>query len=421
LATFQMLTDEMLVDIVKNANQRVVYIAPGIWLSVAKAISDYQKQNSAAALEIILDPDPQVYRLGYGDLEAIKHLDAKGIYLRKCPGIRVGLLIADKEAWFFTPTPRLVEEEPNSNSSFAPNSIAISLDQANQLLSAIAPQLVLEEMLEQNTVVNKTPVVGVPKPEIAHETFNMKDMQELEADLNKCPPQQFDLARQVNVYSSYIQFVELSLEGTHLTRHTISIPQELLNLASNERDKDRLKASYQLIRSGSNLSGKTIHEKVKSLRDKYLKSLGNGYGTVILKQHKDDFNKELEQLQDELDSFKQNVQSKLEKEFESCKKNLKGILGPAIKKNPPDELKYGINTAKPDKQTVELYLDSKLENIIPKTEDFVKDMVIRHQFKEVTYETLHEKAFIACLRKAFPYAGLPDIPINEYKAAPVKK
>lgn len=421
MTTFQMLTDAMLVDIISNANQRVVYIAPGIWLSVAKAISIYQKQNGTAALEIILDPDPQVYRLGYGDLDAIKHLDAEGIYLRKCPGIRVGMLIADKKAWFFTPTPRLVEEEPTSNSTFSPNSVTISLEQANQLLSAIAPQLVIDEMLEQNTVANKPPIVGVPKPEIAHETFSIKDMEELESDLEKCPPQQFDLARQVNVYSSYIQFVELSLEGTHLTRHTISIPQELLNLASDENDKDRLKASYQLIRSNSDLSGKVMHEKLKTVRDKYLKSLGSRYGTVILKQHKNNFIKDLEQLQAELDSFKQSVQSKLEEEFEACKKNLKGILGPTIEKNPPDELKYGINTPKPKESTVEMYLDKKLETIIPKTEHFVKDMVIRYQFKEVTYETLHEQAFIASLRKAFPYAGLPDIPINEYKAAPVKK
>lgn len=62
-----------------------------------------------------------------------------------------------------------------------------------------------------------------------------------------------------------------------------------------------------------------------------------------------------------------------------------------------------------------------LRLLSPKTEHFVKDMVIRYQFKEVTYETLHEEAFIASLHKAFPYAGLPDIPIKEYKAAPVKK
>ncbi len=129
----------------------------------------------------------------------------------------------------------------------------------------------------------------------------------------------------------------------------------------------------------------------------------------------------MEQLQAELDNFKQSVQSKLNEEYAVCKKNLKVILEPAIDQNPPDELKYGISTAKPDKQTIEKYLDMKLNAIIPKTEDFVKDMVIRYQFKDVTYETLHEESFIASLHKVLPHAGLPEIPIDEYKAAPVKK
>lgn len=418
MAIFQMLTNDILVDIVSKANQRVIYIAPGIWLNVAKALSKYQRQNEAAALEIILDPNPQVCRLGYGELEAIKHLDAEDIYLRKCPGIRVGLLIVDKEAWFFTPTPQLVEEELTSMSNFSPNAVAISLDEANQLLGAIAPKLVVEELLGKD---NKLSVIGVPTPEIAHQTFEPKDLHELEADLEKCPPQQFDLARQVNVYSSYIQFVELNLEGTHLTRHTVSIPQELLNLASSQKDKDRLKASYQIIKPGSKLSGKEMHEKVKAVRDKYLKSIGNNYGRVILKQHKDAFTKDLIKLQNELNSYKGKVQTNLDKEIKECTKSLKGILGPAIQKNPPDELKYGINTAKPDKATVDKYLDKKLETIIPGAEDFVNDMVIRCQFKDVTYEMLHEDSFIDGLHKAFPYAGWPQIPINEYKAAPVKQ
>ncbi len=421
MATFQMLTDELLANIVESAQRRVVYMAPGIWLSVAKAIAGYKSQNNRAALEIILDPDPQIHRLGYGDIEAIRYLETESIHLRKCPGVRIGLLIADDEAWFFTPTPRLVEEEPTSKSAFAPNSVIVSPEQANQLISAIAPQLMVDEIIERNIVAKIPPLVRVPKPEIAIETFNSRDMEDIESSLEKCPPQQFDLARQVNVYSSYIQFVELSLEGTHLTRHTISIPQELLNLASDEKDQDRLKSSYQLIRSDSDLSGKVMHKKVKALRDKYLKSLGSRYGTVMLKQHKNDFIIEIEKLQEELNGFKKDVQSKLEDEFEACKNNLISILKPIITKNPPDELKYGINTIAPDEVTVMMYLDEKLASIIPKAEHFVKDMIIRYIFKEVTYEMLHEESFIDNLQKAFPYAGLPDIPINEYRAAPIKK
>lgn len=53
--------------------------------------------------------------------------------------------------------------------------------------------------------------------------------------------------------------------------------------------------------------------------------------------------------------------------------------------------------------------------------DNLNDMVIRCQFKEVTYEMLHEEPFIEGLHKAFPHAGLPQIQISEYKAAPVKQ
>lgn len=418
MATFQMLTNEMLIDIIGKATQRIVYISPGIWFPVAKALSNYRKQNQTAALEIILDPDPQVCRLGYGELDAIKHLDAEDIDLRKCSGIRIGLVIADRDAWFFTPIPLLVEEEPTRMSNFAPNAIAVSLDQANQLLGAVAPKLVVEELLNRD---DKPPVVGVPTPEIAHETFKPKDLEILEIDLERCPAQQFDLARQVNVYSSYIQFVELNLEGTHLTRHTVSIPQELLNLASNQMDKDRLKASYQVIRPGSKLSGKDMHDKVKMVRNKFLHSIGNGYGTVILKQHKDAFMKDIATLRNELDCYKEKVRMNLKKEINECTKNLKGILGPAIQRNPPDELKYGITTPKPDKATVDKYLDWKLETIIPRAEDFVNDMVLRCQFKDVTYEMLHEDAFIDRLHNALPHAGLPRIPLDEYKAVAEKK
>lgn len=418
--TFQMLTDELLTAIISNAKCRVVYIAPGIWFPVAEAIKFFRIQNRKASLEIILDPDPQVYRLGYGNIEAIKLLEAENIYLRKCQGIRVGLFIADDDAWFFSPTPRLVEEELSSKSTFAPNSIAISLEQANQLLNTIAPPLVFDEMAQQNITKNVQLQINFPKPEIADEAFTSNDIQEIESSLEKCPAQKFDLARQVNVYSSYIQFVELSLEGTHLTRHTISIPQQLLNLASDKKDQDRLKASYKLIESDGSLSGKEIHEKVKVLREKYLKSLGSRYGTVILKQHKDAFIKDIEKLQTELDEFKKSVRSKLQNEFKACKKNLINILKPVIKKNPPDELKYGTNASIPDMSTVMKYLDNKLDSIIPETEDFVKEMVIHYQFKDVTYEMLHDESFINNLQTALPYADLPNIPIKEYIAAATK-
>ena len=64
------------------------------------------------------------------------------------------------------------------------------------------------------------------------------------------------------------------------------------------------------------------------------------------------------------------------------------------------------------------YLEEKLEKVIPKADTFVTDMNIRLQFKEVTYEMLHDETFIENLQKAYPYANLPKVPIDEVTAVP---
>lgn len=420
MTALTMLTDELMKTSICNAKRRVVYIAPGIWPSIAKAITEYLGINPKGVLDIILDPDPQVYRLGYGNMEGIKHLVDIGIPLRKCTGIRIGLLIADDEAWYFTPTPRLIEKQPTSKSVFAPNSIVISIFYANHLLGLVTPHSAVDEavdeVIKEKCDTSETGDSDLLMLKIANEHFSNEDIQIIKESLAECPPQQFDLARQVSVYSSYIQFVELSLEGTHLERHTIAIPQELLNLTPDNQEQERLKATYQLIRSDGDVSNKAIHEKMKKLREKYLRSLGNRYGTVILKQHKNDFLKKIEELKEELEKYKSNVQKKLEDEFSKCKENLIEILGPIIESNPPDELKYGTNASKIEKGMVVSYLEAKLEKVIPRADTFVTDMNIRLQFKEITYETLHDVSFIENLQKAYPYANLPKVPVDEVTA-----
>jgi len=413
-----MLTDELMEKSIRRANRRVVYISPGIWLPVAESLIEYKENNTEAALEIILDSDPQIFRLGYGNYEAIVALKNANIAIRKCSGIRVGLLITDEKAWFFTPTPRLVEEELSSRSEFSPNSIFVSTKQADELLYSIAPHLIIDDRVEQEVASEKPPIVKVPISEIANEIFDTRDIEEIEKNLEKSPPQQFDLARQVNVYSSYIQFVELNLEGTHLSRHTITIPKELINLASDENDQDRLKASYQLLEPGGKASGKEMQDKMRKIRSNYIKSLGNGYGNVILKQCKNKFIKEIEELEKELEEYKGTVKDNLIKDFNLCKDRLINILSPIVKENPPEDLKNF--TLDITDEVLQKYLNEKLDKIIPDVEDFVSDMAIKYQFKDVTYETLHDKEFIEKLKKALPYTDFPEIPINEYTAAKSK-
>lgn len=56
------------------ARRRLVFIAPGLSESVAKAIIKKWHELGRDAVHVVLDPDPEVCRLGLGDLSALLKL-----------------------------------------------------------------------------------------------------------------------------------------------------------------------------------------------------------------------------------------------------------------------------------------------------------------------------------------------------------
>lgn len=145
------------------------------------------------------------------------------IPVRKCSGLRAGVLLADNQAWFFTPTPLFLEDTPDITST-APNSMKISREQVNTIIAAISPRIAVQERLDTIEAGNCAPLTVVLTPEIGYSQYSWEELNEAQEDLKLIPPEHFNLARQVRVYQSYVQFVELSLKGVALTRHTIQIP-----------------------------------------------------------------------------------------------------------------------------------------------------------------------------------------------------
>jgi hypothetical protein len=84
-----------MISLIKNAKKRIVYLAPSISKVLAEAI--VAKKFSLSVIEIIIDPDPEVYRLGYGE----------------------------------------IEEDPNENTL---NSVSVNHSQAQALINSILPE-----------------------------------------------------------------------------------------------------------------------------------------------------------------------------------------------------------------------------------------------------------------------------------------
>ena len=63
--TFTVATDNSLSDLIFNARDRILFIAPGITKPVATALVS-RLADPRLSITVILDSDPEVYRLGFG-------------------------------------------------------------------------------------------------------------------------------------------------------------------------------------------------------------------------------------------------------------------------------------------------------------------------------------------------------------------
>jgi hypothetical protein len=95
------------------AQHRLVVIAPGLSESVAKTVVKRWRQLGRDAVQVVLDPDPEVCRLGLGDLTALKilHEAAEQVGGRICQqqGLRIGVVVTDETTTVYSPIPRLIE------------------------------------------------------------------------------------------------------------------------------------------------------------------------------------------------------------------------------------------------------------------------------------------------------------------------
>ena len=224
------------------------------------------------------------------------------------------------------------------------------------------------------------------------------------------------MSRQVNVFNSRIEFVELEMEGGHIDRHTFKFPKEIKQLLSNDKEaQERLSASYKLISAGSKASSKPLVEQVDRLRATFLKPMGK-MGRVILRAQKENYEKGLADTRELIDRYKKSLSQDLTKELDKSKKNLIRALADRVKANPPDDLKYGIEGKRVTKKDAERYLGDLLERYMPTPDQLIADIKLHSHYKAVTYEMLDDTEFQKQLKLQYRHVEW-DTPMDEYTAA----
>lgn len=379
--------NESLANTIKLTTRRLLYMAPGVTMAVATQLNNAWERIGIDNVNIILDVDAEIFRLGYGEIEALTMLETKarekGTIISHQPGVRIGLLIADEEVIVFTPTPLLIETD--SKQPDQPNAIRLE-----KLPENVAKDLGLgpQGVIDQNVGLAKAP---------------SKAIEKVAEELKLNPPMKFNVAKSIMVFNSWFEFVEFELKNCFISRKAVPLKSDLFGLIKGEKAYDSLSSSFKLIGKNSSLSEKKLADKKKKITDRYLIQI-KGYGTVILRNKKEEFDKEIVTFKKDIKKFQAEIENKLNKEITQNIKTLVAALLPAVIRKPPERWNKFISSndkKERDRQIKEL-LQNEISDAFGSAKKLIDEMDASVVYKGITYELLNDAKFIEAAKKALP-------------------
>lgn len=414
---FTYIDSDKLCDLIHSAEESVIFAAPGIWEDVSIALTAASGRLGREMMIVCLDVNEQTMRLGYGEIEAIQQLKVNNVVVNHIEHLRFALIIVDGNGYSFSPTAHYLESEQSTSLGF--NAIKLTAEQVREATTRLSPAA-KAIALATCTDEQQRGLIEAIEPDMANNPIDDIAVEQIGTSLKKVPPAEFDISRQVRVYSSYLQYVEVKMTGAAIQRQKISMPKVFQSLGEdNKALEGRLKTSFDLLAKDNELSSKALEEQIKELRDDFTPSLGKKHGRVMLKSNKNVFNKELEALKDNLKKHAENVEKNLQKSINESVSKIAQYYLPLVLKNPPNKLKGALGMYADNEEEVLVWITSQLEMVFPNAEQMIGKMEVSVIHKDVTYENLNDHEFLASVKKSFPYVNW-DKAHQEYLAASEK-
>lgn len=397
MSSLRNVSENDVVENIDSAQHRIVLLAPGLSMPVANALSRAWSRIPPDNISVIIDTDPEVCRLGYGSLDALKAAQqsaaAHGQLIAHQPGVRLCVLIADQNTLVFSPTPHLIETESTEP------------DHPNGIVLKSPPETLAKELgIGPDAEADRT--IGIQR-------IDEQKVNSIEADLKENPPQKFNIARIQRVFNAKLEFVEFELEGCYISRHTVQIPAELVGLAQKDQaTRNKFRSTFRLIEkddiidSKAKISEKSLLEERTRITRKFLVPLKD-HGVVILRSNKEAFENEIEGLKAMVESFQTALSTKLDEIYATNAKRLTDALLESVAKSPPEKWTSFLGANPKKSEMKETLLQTLLESFgDPK--QLIKAMKVTVKFKGVTYESLKDEDFREKAAAAFPRLKLHD-------------
>jgi hypothetical protein len=395
VTAFQRSDDRELGSVIRSAGERLFFMAPGVSGELARALAESWRRLGSDRVQVVLDVDPEVCRLGYGSLEGLKHLEQVagevGGLVSHQAGVRIGVLIADSGSVVWSPVPLLVA----ADTAEAEAVNAVWLDRV------------------PTGVENEAGLggAGAGAQTVGLDRVPAERVEEVEEDLKKDPPQRFDLARVVRVFNAQFEFVEFELRGAAISRHTVPLPPDLMGLG-DETTQRLLRSSFRLIDRNGGFGEGSLVDLKKDIVRRFLVPL-KGYGLVVRRSNKAALIDAVSGLRLSVEDFRKRVHTELQEEMARNRDSLTRALLPTVRERTPHRW-FAQLGGSPTDQELESMLGRDLEKAFARAGNLFVNMSVSLTFKAVTHESLTDPTFVAAAKEVLP--GLPNLHV-EYDAA----
>jgi hypothetical protein len=226
------------------------------------------------------------------------------------------------------------------------------------------------------------------------------------SDLKQNPPLKPDYQRVVQIYKNKLQYVRLEYKGANLKSKKVEIPPKILPI-KNTTFKKNLETKLNLFSNSNTGTFKDFEQmksRVKTLREKYLKSISSRNERVLNLSEKELFVTEIETLKIELDNLTKNNLSLISNEILKTKQEIRVQLQDFFiqykEEFPSYNSLFGMADENYVLNEINSYVDKVIGNIKwPAAHQLFENFELKVFFSDITFEDLNNKSLLNELKE----------------------
>lgn len=400
---FKSLTATGLTELIKSARKRLYLCLPSLHPEISDAIAELNFMenlgNGDVKINILIDFDAQTFRQGYGDFVSLEELFREGHEIKCLKDNRISFIISDDIGYYlFIESRSLIPADKVTINAVRIDPVSMvrlkkfffpeaeKTDFKNELANAI---------IEESKTLSE-PEKLMPEKQATVTEISENEIKELKTSLEQNPPLNPDFKRTVEFYSNKFQYAEIHYKGQNIEHLTIEIPSKLLPYKNTELRKKfitRLKLFENINKSEDFVKFKTVEECKNQISEDYLTPITCRKGRSVLKKElKGDFEKEVASLQLKLNDLKTGIYKVMSEEIETAKTNLCETMRLFLLDNPTEDmLNMGPNNHDRMAKNISKALTDRI-NVDPAR--LITKFKIDCHFADITFEDLSDSELL---------------------------